>query len=81
MKHTYWPTWKNFLARWGLISPARILLGFNTALIPIAAQFMFLGMPIFKGAALGTSYGALIEMLGDENQLRQFADYLQGGAV
>ena len=79
MAHTYWPTWKSILARWGLISPARILLGFNTALIPIAAQFMVFVMPIFKGAALGASYGALIEMLGHEYQLRQFADYLQGG--
>jgi hypothetical protein len=79
MEHNNWPSWKNFLARWGLISPASILLGFNASLIPIAAQFMFLGMPIFKSAALGASYGALIEMLGDEDQLRQFSDYLLGG--
>ena len=79
MEHSNWPTWKNVLARWGLISPARILLGFNASLIVIAAQFMFLGMPIFKSASLGSSYGALIEMLGDEDQLRQFSDYLQGG--
>ena len=79
MEETYWPTWKNILARWGLISPACMLLEFSTSLIPIATQFMFLGMPIFKSAALGASYAALIEMLGDENQLRQFADYLQGG--
>ena len=62
-----------------MISPACMLLGFSTSLISIVAQFMFLGMPIFKSAALGASYGALIEMLGDENQLSQFADYLQGG--
>jgi hypothetical protein len=79
MEHNNWPSWKNFLARWGLISLASILLGFNASLIPIAAQFMFLGMPIFKSAALGASYGALIEMLGDEDQLRQFSDYLLGG--
>jgi hypothetical protein len=54
-------------------------MGFNTSLIPIAAQFMVLGMPIFKGTALGASYSALIEMLGDEDQLSQFADYLQRG--
>lgn len=62
-----------------MIAPACMLLGFSNSLIPIAAQVLFLGMPIFKGAALGASYGALIDMLGDENQLRQFADYLQGG--
>lgn len=81
MEQTYWATWKNILARWGIISPVRTLLGFSDSLIPIAAQMMFLGMPIFKGAALGQSYGALIEMLADQDQLRQFADYLQAGEI
>jgi hypothetical protein len=64
-----------------MISPACMLLESNTSLIPIAGQLMSLGMPIFRAAALGASYGALIDMLGDEDQLRQFADYLRGGEV
>ncbi|MBW6465412.1 MAG: hypothetical protein K0B06_02790 [Brevefilum sp.] len=81
MERTYWATWKSILARWGIISPVRTLLGFSDSLLPITAQLMYLGMPIFKGAALGSSYAAFVEMLGDEDQLRQFADYLQVGEV
>jgi hypothetical protein len=46
-------------------------------LLPFAAQMMVLGSPIFKSAALGHSYEALITMLGDADALAQFKDYLQ----
>lgn len=77
MQCNYWPTWKNFLARWGLISPACTLIEFSDALIPIAAQMMYLGMPLFKGAALGNAYTALLDLLADEDDLGKFIDYLQ----
>jgi hypothetical protein len=81
MEQTYWANWKSILTRWGIISPVRTLLGFSDSLLPIAAQLMYLGMPIFKGAAIGSSYAALVEMLGDEDQVKQFVDYLQVGEV
>lgn len=77
MQRTYWPTWKTFLSRWGLISPACDLLALNQSLINLAAQMMYMGLPLFKGAGMGSSYGALLDLLGDEDSLSQFADYLQ----
>ena len=77
MQRNYWPTWKKFLARWGLVSPACVLMDLTQPLLPLAAQMMFLGMPLFKGAGQGHSYGALLHMLGNEEALKQFIDYLQ----
>lgn len=76
MQRTYWTSWKKFLARWGLISPTYTLMGLTQPLIPLAAQMLFLGMPLFKGTAQGDAYAALLTMLGDEDALKQFADYL-----
>ncbi|MFU8826002.1 MAG: hypothetical protein ACNA70_00775 [Brevefilum sp.] len=77
MQRTYWPTWRKFLAQWGLVPSACALMDLTQPLLPFVAQLMFLGMPLFKGAALGRSYGDLLTMLGDEAALGQFKDYLQ----
>lgn len=77
MQRTYWPTWRKFLAQWGLVSSACAIMDLTQPLLPFVAQIMVLGMPLFKGAALGHSYGNLLTMLGDEAALMQFKDYLQ----
>jgi len=46
-------------------------------LLPFAAQMMFMGMPLFKGMAWGSAYGALLDMVSDQDALGQFVDYLQ----
>ena len=46
-------------------------------LLPFVAQMMVLGLPLFKGAALGQSYRALVAMLGDAEESRRFLTYLQ----
>jgi len=46
-------------------------------LLPVVAQMMILGLPLFKGAAMGQSYEALVNTLGDVDALNQFRDYLQ----
>lgn len=76
MQRSKWPTWKNFLAKQGLLSPVCALLSLNHSLVPITAQVLFLGMPLFKSAAAGDSFGDLLDLLVDEDELRQFTDYL-----
>ena len=46
-------------------------------LLPFVAQMMVLGLPLFKSAALGQSYNALLTMLGDTDECMQFSAYLQ----
>ncbi len=87
MQRSNWPTWKNFLAERGWLSPACTLLALDTALIPIGAHILYFGLPIFKSAGMGDSYGDLLDLLVNEDALRQFLDYLlhektgQEGAV
>ena len=76
MQRCNWPTWKKFLAERGWLSPACTLLGQNTALIPIGAQFLYFGLPIIKSAGVGGAYGDLLNLLADEDALRQFHAYL-----
>jgi len=77
MQRTYWSSWKNFLERWGLRSQVCRLLEFTHPLLPFAVQLMVMGQPIFKGMAAGQAYGALLNMLDDEEALGQFIDYLE----
>jgi len=76
MQRSNWPSWKNFLAERGLLSPACTLLALDTALIPIGAHILYFGLPIVKSAGMGDSYGALLDLLVNEDSLRQFRDYL-----
>jgi hypothetical protein len=77
MQRNYWPTWRNILARWGLVSPTYVLMDLTQPLLPFISQMMVIGLPLCKGAALGRSYDALLAMLGDADECRQFMDYLQ----
>ena len=77
MQRTYWPSWKNFLERWGLRSTICRLVDVTRPLLPFAAQLMVVGLPIFKGMAGGHAYGALLNTLDDEDALGQFVDYLE----
>jgi hypothetical protein len=76
MQTTYWSDWKNLLNQWGLKTLACAMLDHTRPLLPIAAQMMILGSPLFKSASLAVRYNALIELLGDEDCILQFADYL-----
>lgn len=76
MHRTSWPTWKKFLSNWGLLSPTRTLLTLNHSLIPVAAHVLYLGMPLFKSAAMGGSFEDLLDLLVDEDALKEFTDYL-----
>lgn len=77
MQHTYWPEWENYLTQRGLKPLACILLSQARALFPLAAQVMVLGLPLFKGSSNGPQFASLLNTLGDEDRIQQFADYLQ----
>jgi len=77
MQRNYWPEWKNFLSQRGLKPLAYNLLSHARALFPLTAQVMVLGLPFFKGFSSGSQFVALLDTLGDEDHIQQFADYLQ----
>jgi len=77
MQRTYWPEWEHFLTQRGLKPLACILLSNARALFPLAAQVLVVGLPIFKGLPSGPQFVSLLDTLGDEDHLQQFADYLQ----
>jgi hypothetical protein len=76
MQRSNWSSWKNFLEKSGLLSPVCSLLTLDHSLVPIAAQVLYLGMPLFKIGAEGNSFSELLDLLVDEDALRQFSDYL-----
>lgn len=77
MQRNYWPEWKYFLSQRGLNPLAYNLLLKARALFPLAAQVMVLGLPVFKGYSSSSQFAALLDTLGDEDNIQQFADYLQ----
>ena len=77
MQRSYWPEWKNFLSQRGLKPLACTLLSQARALFPLAAQVMVLGLPFVKGYSSDSQFVSLLDTLGDEEHIRQFADYLQ----
>jgi hypothetical protein len=79
MQNSYWSDWENFLSRWGLKSTAQVLIAQARPLFPLMAQFMILGLPLFNSLTLGHQYSALINTLGNEEEIRQFSDFLTGG--
>ena len=77
MQRAYWPTWKEFLEKWGLVSPTCVVMDITQPLLPFISQMMVLGMPLFRSVALGQSYGSLLALLGDADEQKQFLTYLQ----
>lgn len=78
MQQKYWSEWENTLSRWGLKSTAHLLLTQTRPLLPMVAQFMILGLPIFKSLSLGNQYSALLKTMSDEEEVRQFSNFLKG---
>ena len=77
MQNTDWLTWKRFLAKRGLISPACELLDLIQPLLPLIAQSMFLGFPLLKATPFGLTYAKLLNLLGDPDEINQFKTFLQ----
>jgi hypothetical protein len=78
MQQKYWSEWENILSRWGLKSTAHLVLTQARPLLPMAAQLMILGLPIFKSLSLGNQYSALLKTMSDEEEIRQFSNFLKG---
>jgi len=79
MQCIVWQEWAAFLKHWGLKPLAVVMMEHARPLFPLAAQMMLLGTPLFRGVRFGAHYDALIEMLGDEDCIASFSEYLQEG--
>ncbi len=81
MKSRYWQVWAGFLERWGLKPLACEMMDYARPIVPLAAQVLILGLPIFKNTPFSGGYQALLDTLGDEDHINTFSQYLQGGDV
>jgi len=79
MKNCYWVEWEHFLARRQMKSFACSFLTHTRPLLPILAQLMMIGLPLFKGINKGEAFTAFLDTLGTEEKLMDFTRFLQGG--
>ena len=78
MQQNYWSDWENILSRWGLKSAAHLVLTQARPLLPMVAQLMILGLPLFKSLSLGKQFSALLKTMSDDEEIRQFSSFLKG---
>jgi len=78
MQESNWSEWERFLSRWGLKTTTSVLLKHARPLLPLMAQFMFLGLPVFRSLSFGNQYSAILNTLGDDEQINRFSIYLAG---
>jgi hypothetical protein len=78
MENCYWEEWERFLAHRQMKSFACSFLTQTRPLLPILAQLMMIGLPLFKGINNGDRYTAILDTLGDEVKLSGFTRFLQG---
>lgn len=81
MQRAYWSKWEKLLTQWGLKPLVCELLSCASPLFQLTAQMMVLGLPMFKGIPFGRQYTALLNVLEDDESIRQFSDYLRGVGV
>lgn len=72
-----WQTWAQFLHRWGLNQPAAALLEAAGPLGLVAAQFVYLGQPLFSDSQSHAKWSALAKMLESEEERHSFASFLR----
>jgi len=75
--HSFWPDWADFLRRWGLDQPAAAILEAVGPLGLIAAQFIYLGQPLFSGKQSHSKWSALATLLETEQDRLSFAALLR----
>jgi hypothetical protein len=74
---SYWPIWAHFLHRWGIDQPAAAILEAAGPLGLLAAQFIYLGQPLFSGAESHAKWSALAKLLESEQDRLSFASFLR----
>ncbi len=70
-----WEVWKQTLRRWGGVQAAITVLEAFGPLTIVAAQFLYLGQPLFAGR--NGHWQSLAHLLEDSDQQRVFIRFLQ----
>ncbi len=76
MERSYWPAWERSLRQSGWIPTVRDLLGNARSVLLLFSQVMVLGAPFCQNLSWGRETLALVEMLGDDEKLDAFSDFL-----
>jgi hypothetical protein len=74
---SYWSSWVLALRRRGLNGPAAVFLETLGPLSVILAQMVYAGQPFLKGLLPGEQWGALGQMLEDQQQRSDFVAFLE----
>jgi hypothetical protein len=77
MQPSEWQVWADSLKRWGLQKMACVLVEQARPLLPLVAQLMMVGTPLFGNAGSNGQYAALVAMMMDEDQLLHFSHFLR----
>jgi hypothetical protein len=76
MQPSEWQVWADSLERWGLQKTACVLVEQARPLLPLVAQVMLVGKPLFDTGSDG-QYSALMALMMDEDQLSRFGHFLE----
>ncbi len=80
MQPSEWQVWADSLKQWGLQKMACVLVEQAHPLLPLVAQVMLVGKPLFNPASDG-QYSALVALMMDEDQLSRFGHFLEEQSV
>jgi len=76
-EHSFWSDWARNLQRWGLRRPAAFLLESAGPLTVLLSQTIYLAQPFMRSGLQEEEWEALAALLENEQESRDFADFLR----
>jgi hypothetical protein len=81
LEHAFWSNWARFLRRWGLVELTAFLLEGGGPLLILAAQLLNFGEPLLGLAGPDSQVQAMVTMLEDREEAKNFSAFLQEGST
>jgi hypothetical protein len=78
MNRAFWSDWESFLTRWGIKPLTAVILNSARPILPVLGQLMMIGVPFLNVFSIGEQYTALVDTLNDEDEVRQFTQFIGG---
>ena len=75
-----WQIWANFLQRWGIECWVAALLEAAGPITILGAQMVYISQPLLNHTVPEDHLDALVRLLEDTKQARDFAEFLREGA-
>lgn len=81
LDHVFWSNWARFLRRWGLVEMVAFILDGGGPLLILAAQLLCFGQPLLGLAVPDRQVQAMVDLLEDREEARNFSAFLQEGSA